>query len=82
MEMNSKVTSQFVETINGIETIKAFNQEDNEKEKTDKLYKKFLKKVFNGGVLSLSQQTITMFVAVVGELVILWVGVAYVIKEN
>lgn len=33
MEMNSKVTSQFVETINGIETIKAFNQEDNEKEK-------------------------------------------------
>lgn len=80
MEMNSKVTSQFVETINGIETIKAFNQEDNEKEKTDKLYKKFLKKVFNGGVLSISQQTITMFVAVVGELVILWVGVAYVIK--
>lgn len=80
MEMNSKVTSQFVETINGIETIKAFNQEDNEKEKTDKLYKKFLKKVFNGGVLSLSQQTITMFVAVVGELVILWVGVAYEIK--
>ena len=44
------------------------------------MYKKFLKKVFNGGVLSLSQQTITMFVAVVGELVILWVGVAYVIK--
>ena len=80
MEMNSKVTSQFVETINGIETIKAFNQEDNEKEKTDKLYKKFLKKVFNGGVLSLSELTITMFVAVVGELVILWVGVGYVIK--
>lgn len=80
MEMNSKVTSQFVETINGIETIKAFNQEDNEKEKTDKMYRKFLKKVFNGGVLSLSQQTITMFVAIVGELVILWVGAMYVIK--
>lgn len=80
MEMNSKVTSQFIETVNGIETIKAFNKEENEKEKTDKMYRKFLKKVFNGGVLSLSQQTITMFVAVVGELVILWVGVAYVIK--
>ena len=80
MEMNSKVTSQFIETVNGIEIIKAFNQEDNEKEKTDKLYRKFLKRVFNGGVLSLSQQTVTMFVAVVGELVILWVGVAYVIK--
>lgn len=80
MEMNSKVTSQFIETINGIETIKAFNQEENEKEKTDKLYRKFLKKVFNGGVISLSQQTITMFIAVVGELVILWVGAAYVIK--
>ena len=43
MEMNSKVTSQFIETVNGIEIIKAFNQEDNEKEKTDKLYRKFLK---------------------------------------
>lgn len=32
MEMNSKVT-QFIETVNGIEIIKAFNQEDNEKEK-------------------------------------------------
>ena len=80
MEMNSKVTSQFIETVNGIEIIKAFNQEDNEKEKTDKLYRKFLKRVFNGGVLSLSQQTVTMFVAVVGELVILWVGAMYVIK--
>lgn len=80
MEMNSKVTSQFVETINGIETIKSFNREKNEKEKTDKLYRKFLKKVFDGGILSLSQQTVTMFVAVVGELVILWVGATYVIK--
>lgn len=80
MEMNSKVTSQFVETINGIETIKVFNQEKNEETKTDKLYKKFLKKIFNGGILSLSQQTVTMFVAVVGELVILWVGTACVIK--
>lgn len=80
MEMNSKVTSQFIETVNGIETIKAFNKEENEKEKTDKMYRKFLKKVFNGGVLSLSQQTITMFVAIVGELVILWVGAMYVIK--
>ena len=80
MEMNSKVTSQFIETVNGIEIIKAFNQEDNEKEKTDKLYRKFLKRVFNGGVLALSQQTVTMFVAVVGELVILWVGAMYVIK--
>lgn len=80
MELNSQVTSQFVETINGIETIKAFNQEEFEKQKTDKLYKKFLKKVFNEGVLSLSQQTATMFVAVVGELVILWVGATYVIN--
>mgnify|MGYP000774836143 FL=1 len=82
MEMNSKVTSQFIETINGIETIKVFNQEKNEETKTDKLYKKFLKKIFNGGILSLSQQTVTMFVAVVGELVILWVGTACVIKGN
>ena len=80
MEMNSKVTSQFVETINGIETIKAFNHERIEKEKTERIYKGFLKKVFNGGVLSLSQQTVTLLVAIVGELVILWVGASCVIK--
>lgn len=79
MEMNSKVTSQFVETINGIETIKTFNREENEKLKTDGIYKIFLKKVFKSGVLSLSQQTATMFVAIIGELVILWVGASYVI---
>lgn len=80
MEMNSKVTSQFVETINGIETIKTFNKEYDEKEKTSKLYKRFLRKVFNGGMLSLSQQTLTMFIAVVGELIILWLGATYVVN--
>lgn len=49
MEMNSKVTSQFIETVNGIETIKAFNKEENEKEKTDKMYRKFLKRYLMEG---------------------------------
>lgn len=80
MEMNSKVTSKLVETINGIETIKIYNHEKIEKDKTNALYKKFLKNVFNGGMLSLSQQTVTMLVAVVGELVIIWIGSACVIR--
>lgn len=80
MEFNSKVTSKFIETINGIETIKSFNQENNQKAHIDKLYKRFLKKLLNGSILSLSQQTATMFVAIVGELAILWIGAINVIN--
>ena len=78
MELNSCVTSQFVETINGIETIKSFNQEKNQKQKTKTMYNKLLKKLFSGSILFLSQQTATMFVAVIGGLVILWFGASLV----
>ena len=82
MEMNSKVTSKFIETVNGIETIKSFNQEENEKKGIDKLYRRFLNRILKGSILSISQQTATMLVAVVGELVILWVGAQYVISNQ
>lgn len=80
MELNSRVTSQFVETINGIETIKSFNQQEVQKQKTGTMYHKLLKKVLNGGILFLSQQTVTTFVAVIGGLVILWFGASLVIN--
>lgn len=82
MELNSKVTSKFVETVNGIEIIKAFNQEINEINKTESLYKRFLKKVYNSNILYISQNTATTMVEVIGELAILWVGTKSVIEGN
>lgn len=82
MELNSRVTSQFVETINGIETIKSFHQEKSQKQKTAAIYNKLLKKVLNGNILFLSQQTAITIVAVIGGLVILWFGASQVINGS
>ena len=49
MEENSQVTSYLVESLNGIETVKAFNAEKKAEYKTEKLFIKFLKSIFKGG---------------------------------
>ena len=80
MEDNSQVTSYLVETLNGIETIKAFHAEDKVQAKTDMLFVRFLKSVFKGGVILNVQQTLTGLIATIGSTVILWVGVVSVLN--
>lgn len=80
METNSQVTSYLVESLNGIETVKAFHAEDKAQARTDSLFVKFLKSVFKGGVLSNAEQTLTNAVYTIGETVILWVGVVNVLN--
>ncbi len=80
MELNSKVTSKLIESVNGIETIKIFKLELIKIKSTNKLYNKFLNVLFKGEMLFLTQQTATMFVSVVGSLAILWIGAMYVIN--
>lgn len=82
MEDNSQVTSYLVETLNGIETIKAFHAEDKAQAKTDKLFVKFLKSVFQGGMITNIQQTLTGAVSTIGGTVILWVGVVNVLNGD
>lgn len=74
MEENSQVTSYLVESLNGIETVKAFNSERKTQNETEKLFIRFLKSVFKNGFFSNSQQIITGTIATIGEVVILWVG--------
>lgn len=80
MEMNAKMTSQFVETINGVETIKTLNQETAQRKKTKKLFVALQKKSFNGGLLDMSQSVITSIVGTVGGLLIFWIGGTAVLK--
>ncbi len=80
MEENSQVTSYLVESLNGIETVKAFNAEKKAEYKTEKLFIKFLKSIFKGGFLSNSQQSLTNAVYVIGETVILWVGTVKILN--
>lgn len=82
MEDNAQLTSYLVETLNGIETIKAFNSEEKAQAKTDRLFVKFLKSIFKGGVISNIEQTLTDAVYTIGTTVILWVGVVSVLNGN
>ena len=82
MEDNSQLTSYLVESLNGIETVKAFHAEDKAQAKADKLFVKLLKSVFKGGMVINAQSTLTGVVSTIGTTVILWVGVASVLKGD
>ena len=82
MENNAQVTSYLVETLNGIETVKAFHAEDKAQAKTDRLFVKLLKSVFKGGIINNVRQSLTGIVSTIGGTVILWVGVVNVINGN
>jgi ATP-binding cassette subfamily B protein len=82
MEENSMVTSYLVETLNGIETVKAFNYERKAQYETERQFIKLLKSVFHLGFLSNTQQAITTAIAAIGETVILWVGTANILAGN
>lgn len=82
MENNAQVTSYLVETLNGIETVKAFHAEDKAQAKTDRLFVKLLRSVFKGGMINNAQQSLTGIVSTIGGTVILWVGVVNVLNGN
>lgn len=82
MEENSQVTSYLVETLNGIETVKSFNAERKTQYETERQFIKFLKSIFRGGFLSNSQRTLTSAIAIIGEVVILWVGTVNILNGN
>ena len=82
MEENAQVNSYLVESLNGIETVKAFNAEKNIEYETERLFVRLLKSVFKGGTIANSQQTITGTIAVVGETIILWVGTMHILDGS
>lgn len=80
LEDNAQVTSYLVESLSGIETIKAYNGERKVQYRTEVLFVRFLKSVFRDGSLKNGQKTITETLAAIGETVILWVGTLEVLK--
>lgn len=82
MEDNAQLTSYLVETLNGIETVKAFHAEEKAQGKTDSLFVKYLKSVFKGGTVINVQQTLTGLISTIGTTAILWIGVSDILKGN
>ena len=80
MEQNAQLTSYLVESLNGIETIKSFNAEQEASLKTESKFIKLLRSVFKGGLIDNVRSSITSFVALTGGVVILWVGAWNVIQ--
>ncbi|MDO5018780.1 MAG: peptidase domain-containing ABC transporter [Lagierella massiliensis] len=82
MEANAQLTSYMVESLNGIQTVKAYNAERKVRQETEFKFVNLLKKVFNLAWVSNFQTSLITFVQLVGEIVILWVGGISVINGN
>jgi len=82
MENNSQLTSYLVESLNGIETVKAFNFERTANIETEKKFVKLLRSIFKNGWLNNLSGSLSSFVSSIGGIVILWSGAYQVIKGN
>lgn len=74
MEDNAQLTSYLVESLNGIQTVKAYNAERKANLETEKRFVRLLKSIFNITWVENIQSSLKVFVELVGGVVILWVG--------
>lgn len=71
---NAQLTSYLVESLNGIQTVKAYNAERKVNRETEIKFVKLLKSIFNLSWVNNLQSSLKVFVELVGGVVILWVG--------
>ena len=82
MEDNAQLTSYIVESMNGIQTVKAFNGEQTVQTETEFKFIKLLRSIFRLSTIGSSQEGLKMLVESVGGVVILWVGAYSVLEGN
>lgn len=74
MENNALLTSYIVESLNGIQTVKAYNAERKVKNETEFKFVKLLKSIFRLTWVSNAQDGLKITVELIGGVVILWLG--------
>ena len=82
MEQASDIQSYLVESISGIDTIKALNGEIVANLETESRYIRLIKSIFKASWMHNFQSSLQMILTSVSEIVILWVGGLQVIKGN
>ncbi len=82
MEDNAQLTSYLVESLNGIQTVKAFNGEQTVQIETEFKFIRLLKSVFKLSCIGNAQEGFKSFVESVGGVVIIWVGAYSVLQGN
>ena len=80
MEDNAQLTSYMVESLNGIQTVKAYNAERKTNRETEVKFVKLLRSIFDLSWVSNLQSSLKVFIELVGGIIILWVGGVSVIK--
>ena len=80
MESNASLTSYLVQSLTGIETIKAFNAEREVNAETEKRFIKLIKAVFKNGFINNFQVSLKGFVKGIFSIVILWIGTLQVLN--
>ena len=80
MEDNAQLTSYMVESLNGIQTVKAYNGEYRVSHETEIKFVKLLKSIFHLSWVSNLQSSLKGAIELVGGVVILWVGGMSVIQ--
>ena len=82
MEDNAQLTSYLVESLNGMQTIKAYNAERRANQETESRFVRLLKSVFDLCLVGNIQASLKTTVELIGGVVILWVGGVNVINGN
>lgn len=82
MEENSEFTSSVIESIEGIETIKAYTAYSDIKIHTEQKFIKFLKSNFQYNLIENIQTSIKNLTQLIGGALILWFGALEVTKGN
>lgn len=82
MEDNAQLTSYLVESLNGIQTVKAYNAERKVNRETEVKFVKLLRSIFKLSFVGNMQTSLKFAVELIGGVVILWVGGVNVINGN
>lgn len=82
MEKNSKLTSYLIESLNGIETIKAFNSEREVNLETEKRFIKLIKAIFKNERINNIQVTFKRLVESIFAIIVLWIGSTQVLSGS
>jgi len=82
MEGNAQVTSHFVESIKGTETVKAYNAQPLVKGKADTLYMSLLKTVLRFGRWENAQSVVSNILRDLGNVLVLWIGAVRILNGD
>ncbi|MFL1470937.1 peptidase domain-containing ABC transporter [Paraclostridium bifermentans] len=78
MEVGSRLNSNIIESLKGIETLKSLGSENKSLEKLESEYVKSLKITFKEGVLSNVQGTISSGISTIGNSLLMFIGASLV----